>query len=111
MLYWAQHVKDSALRRLHLAAQSLESLFVMVRPLATAQDSSPALLRLALRPTVDGLIVDVVKRRGPTMAEPVTVSLQPTPVLLSRHRRAGQLAPAPNRRPLPAELPMTEVVG
>ena len=30
-------MKDSSLRRLHLAAQSAESLFVMVRPFATAQ--------------------------------------------------------------------------
>ncbi|TCG02901.1 recombinase RecA [Paraburkholderia steynii] len=97
VLFWAQHVKDSSLRRLHLAAQSAESLFVMVRPLATAQDSSPALLRLALRPTADGLIVDVVKRRGPAMAEPITVSLQPTPVLLSTRRQSV-------RRPVPAHV-------
>lgn len=44
LLFWAQHVKSSSLRRLHLAAQSSETLFVMIRPLATAQDSSPALL-------------------------------------------------------------------
>jgi hypothetical protein len=77
VVFWAQHVKDSSLRRLHLAAQSAETLFVMVRPLATAQDSSPAVLRLALRPTADGLIVDVVKRRGPAMAEPIAVSRLP----------------------------------
>jgi protein ImuA len=35
--------------------------FVMVRPLATAQDASPVVLRLALRPSADGLIVDIVK--------------------------------------------------
>ncbi|MEI5999796.1 translesion DNA synthesis-associated protein ImuA [Paraburkholderia bengalensis] len=88
VVFWAQHVKDSSLRRLHLAAQSAESLFIMVRPLATAQDSSPAILRLALRPTADGLIVDVVKRRGPVMAGPIAVSLQPTPVLLSARRHS-----------------------
>jgi protein ImuA len=110
VLLWAQHVKDSSLRRLHLAAQSSETLFVMVRPHVTAQDSSPALLRVALRPTADGLIVDVVKRRGPNMAEPVTVQLQPTPVLLSRYRRSGQPLHA-GRKPLDVELPMTEVVG
>jgi hypothetical protein len=97
VIFWAQHVKDSSLRRLHLAAQSTESLFIMVRPLATAQDSSPALLRLALRPTADGLIVDVVKRRGPAMAEPITVSLQPTPVLLSTRRQSA-------RRPVPTSF-------
>ncbi|WP_228937911.1 translesion DNA synthesis-associated protein ImuA [Paraburkholderia saeva] len=87
LLFWAQYVQVSSLRRLHLAAQSSETLFIMVRPLAAAQDSSPALLRLALRPSTDGLTVDVVKRRGPTRAEPLSIPLQPTPVLLSRHAR------------------------
>jgi protein ImuA len=87
LIFWAQHVNASALRRLHLAAQAAETLFVMVGPLAAAQDSSPALLRLALRPAEEGLAVDIVKRRGPTLAAPLSVVLQPTPVLLSRHGR------------------------
>jgi protein ImuA len=111
VVLWAQYVKDSSLRRLHLAAQSAETLFVMVRPVATAQDSSPALLRLALRPTLDGLIVDIVKRRGPTMVEPIIVQLQPTPVLLSTRRRAGLSATTVGRRPLPVALPRTEAIG
>ncbi|MFM0390978.1 translesion DNA synthesis-associated protein ImuA [Paraburkholderia phytofirmans] len=93
LIFWAQYAQASSLRRLHLAAQSSETLFVMVRPLAAAQDSSPALLRLALRPSADGLTVDIVKRRGPARAEPLSIPLQPTPVLLSRHARLS-------RRPL-----------
>ncbi|SIT50058.1 conserved hypothetical protein [Paraburkholderia piptadeniae] len=93
VIFWALHVKNSSLRRLHLAAQSAESLFVMVRPFATAQDASPAILRLTLRPTSEGLIVDIVKRRGPTLGEPISVALQPTPVLLSNRPRV-------TRRPL-----------
>jgi hypothetical protein len=111
VVFWAQHVRDSSLRRLHLAAQSAESLFIMVRPLATAQDSSPALLRLALRPTADGLIVDVVKRRGPAMAEPITVSLQPTPVLLSTRRQSVRgPVPATFEEAHPAERETTEAL-
>ncbi|MDR6382083.1 hypothetical protein J2802_002502 [Paraburkholderia caribensis] len=82
---WAQHAQASSLRWLHLAAQSSETLFTMVRPLASAQDSSPALLRLALRPPAEGLMVDVVKRRGPTRAEPLSIPLQSTLGLFSRH--------------------------
>jgi hypothetical protein len=93
LILWAQHAQASSLRRLHLAAQSSETLFIMVRPLASAQDSSPALLRLALRPSAEGLMVDIVKRRGPTRAEPLSIPLQPTPVLFSRHARLS-------RRPL-----------
>ncbi len=90
LLLWAKHAKASSLRRLHLAAQSSETLFIMVRPLAAAQDSSPALLRLALRPAAEGLMVDIVKRRGPVRAEPLSISLQPTPVLFSRHARLSR---------------------
>ncbi|MFM0757270.1 translesion DNA synthesis-associated protein ImuA [Paraburkholderia strydomiana] len=87
LIFWTQYAQSSSLRRLHLAAQSSETLFVMVRPLAAAQDASPALLRLALKPSADGLTVDIVKRRGPSCTEPLAVPLQPTPVLLSRHAR------------------------
>ncbi|MHB9838026.1 translesion DNA synthesis-associated protein ImuA [Paraburkholderia terrae] len=99
LILWAQHVQASSLRRLHLAAQSSETLFVMVRPLATAQDASPAVLRLALRPSADGLIVDVIKRRGPAASEPIAVSLQATPVLMSTRRRI--------LRPLEVTVPST----
>jgi cell division inhibitor SulA/protein ImuA len=93
VLLWAEHAKTSSLRRLHLAAQSSETLFIMVRPLIALQDSSPASLRLALRPAAEGLTVEIVKRRGPIRTEPLSISLQPTPVLYSRHAR-------PARRPL-----------
>jgi protein ImuA len=90
LIYWTQYAKASSLRRLHLAAQSSATLFVMVRPLAAAQDSSPALLRLALRPSADGLTVDIVKRRGPARAEPLSIPIQPTPILLSQHARLSR---------------------
>jgi protein ImuA len=98
LLLWTQHTQSSSLRRLHLAAQSAETLFIMVRPLTAAQHASPALLRLALRPSAQGLMVDIVKRRGPARAEPLSIFLQPTPVLLSRHARLS-------RRPLADVVP------
>lgn len=107
LVFWAQYAQSSSLRRLHLAAQSSETLFVMVRPLAAAQDASPALLRLALRPSADGLSIDIVKRRGPARAESLSIPLQPTPVLFSRHARLS-------RRPLAevaARSVPTEVVA
>jgi len=72
------------------ALWSAETLFIMVRPLATAQDSSPALLRLALRPAEKGMTVDIVKRRGPARAEPLSIPLQPTPVLFSSRPRSSR---------------------
>jgi cell division inhibitor SulA len=107
LILWAQHAQSSSLRRLHLAAKTSETLFIMVRPLTAAQDSSPALLRLALRPAAEGLMVDIVKRRGPTRAEPLSISLQPTPVLLSRHAR---LSRRPFAKVIPRGLPAEVVV-
>jgi hypothetical protein len=94
LIFWAQYAQASSLRRLHLAAQSSETLFIMVRPIASAKDASPAILRLALRPSADGLTIDIVKRRGPSRAEPLSIPLQPTPVLLSRHARLSRRSPA-----------------
>ncbi|MGT2477587.1 translesion DNA synthesis-associated protein ImuA [Paraburkholderia terrae] len=91
LIFWAQHVQAPSLRRLHLAAQSEDTLFVMVRPVATAQDASAAVLRVGLRPSADGLVADVIKRRGPAAGGPVSVLLQPTPVLLSTRRSVSRL--------------------
>lgn len=105
LLFWAQQVQTASLRRLHLAAQSSDTLFVMVRPLAAAHESSPALLRLAVRPTDEGISVDIVKRRGPTRAEALSIPLHPSPILFSRHARIArrQTVPTPAGS-LPAEV-------
>ncbi len=99
LVLWQQHVKASSLRRLHLAAQSAETLFFVVQPIAVAQNASPAVLRLALRPSSDGAEVEIIKRRGPLRAEPVSVALHPTPILTSSHARLSRRpsAPAPAR--------------
>ncbi|MGH8778182.1 translesion DNA synthesis-associated protein ImuA [Paraburkholderia sp.] len=105
LLLWIERVPVSSLRRLHLAAQSSDTFFVAVRPLAAAADTSPALLRLALRATSEGLAVDIVKRRGPLRTDPLPLPLQPTPVLLSRHARTARRSPAPvAARSLQAEV-------
>jgi hypothetical protein len=93
VLLWVEHAKASSLRRLHLAAQSSETLFIMVRPLTAMKEPSPASLRLSLRPAAEGLAVDIVKRRGPIRTAPLSISLQPAPALYSRHARLS-------RRPL-----------
>lgn len=105
LLLWIERVPVSSLRRLHLAAQSSDTLFVAMRPLAAAADTSPALLRLALRATGEGLAVDIVKRRGPLRTDPLPLPLQPTPILLSRHARTARRSPAPvAARSLQAEV-------
>jgi len=105
LLLWQQHVRSEALRRLHLAAQSGETLFCLMRPLAAAQDASPAPLRLALRPAAGGLQIDFVKRRGPQRDAPLFLPL--TPSLLQRHAPLDRPAPAP----APARSVLPELVG
>ncbi|QBE64920.1 translesion DNA synthesis-associated protein ImuA [Pseudoduganella lutea] len=105
LLLWQQHVRSEALRRLHLAAQSGETLFCLMRPLAAAQDASPAPLRLALRPAAGGLEIDFVKRRGPQRDAPLFLPL--TPSLLQRHAPLDRPAPAP----APARSVLPELVG
>jgi protein ImuA len=95
LIFWQQHIRSEALRRLHLAAQSTETLFVLMRPLACAADASPAVLRLGVRPAARGLVVDVLKRRGPASSQPLSVILQPSPILLSPYGRVRRHSPAP----------------
>jgi protein ImuA len=95
LIVWQNHARTESLRRLHLAAQASQTLFLMVRPLASAADSSPATLRLGVRPAGDGIVVDVIKRKGPTRAEQLSITLQPSPILLSPYARVRRHTSAP----------------
>ena len=105
LLFWQSHARGETLRRLHLAAQSAETLFFMLRPLAAAQDSSPAPLRLSLRPAVGGLEIGFIKRRGPQRDAPLFLPLAPS--LLQRHATLDRALPAP----APARSVQPELVG
>lgn len=102
LLLWQNHVRGETLRRLHLAAQSSDTLFILVRPLAAAQDASPAPLRLSVRPAPGGIEIGFVKRKGPQRDAPLFLPL--TPSLLQRHALVDRpaSAPAPARSLLPA---------
>jgi protein ImuA len=106
VLLWQQHVRHDALRRLHLASQSGEALFCLVRPMACARDASPAPLRIAVAPVAGGVEVTFIKRRGPQQDKPLFVALTPSPILLHRHAAPLDLpAPAiPVPRSVPTEL-------
>ncbi len=105
VLLWQQHVRSEALRRLHLAAQSGETLFCLLRPLAAAQDASPATLRLSVKPAAGGIDIGFVKRRGPQRDAPLFLPL--TPSLLQRHAPLDRPAPAP----APARSLLPALVG
>ena len=100
LLFWGAHVRPESLRRLNLAAQAGETLFFVLRPLAAAQDASPAPLRLSLRPSVGGIEVGFLKRRGPQIDTPLFVPLP------------GQSRAVPSRpvtRPTPAPVPAPQL--
>ena len=76
LLYWAHPVQTSILKRLHLAAQSSQTLFFIFRPLAVQNQPSPAALRIALAPDLSGaLTLSIIKRRGPACGHPIKLAV------------------------------------
>ncbi|NVD98398.1 translesion DNA synthesis-associated protein ImuA [Massilia sp. BJB1822] len=102
LLLWQQQVRGENLRRLHLAAQSGDTLFYLMRPLSAEREASPAPLRLALRTAAGGIDIGFVKRRGPRRDAPLFLPLLPS--LLQRHAPLDRpaSAPAPARSIQPA---------
>jgi len=76
-ILWQDTVRDQSLRRLHLAAQQSGTLFIVIRPGAAAAQASPAPLRLAVKPSRQGLAVTILKRRGSTHEGLIELSLYP----------------------------------
>jgi len=109
LLFWSAHVRPESLRRLNLAAQAGETLFFVLRPLAAAQDASPAPLRLSLRPALSGIEVGFLKRRGPQIDTPLFVPLPGQGrVVPGRPVTRPEPAPAPAPAPAPQLEPYSE---
>ena len=64
LLAWLPDARYAELRRLAVAADEGGACLLVFRPLAAADQSSPAALRLALEPAGEGLGVRFLKRRG-----------------------------------------------
>jgi protein ImuA len=79
VILWQRDIRLEALRRLNLVAQAADTWFWLIRPLTHTADASPSPLRLALRPAIAGVSVDVIKRRGPHCETPIFVPLQGLP--------------------------------
>ncbi|CAN7630820.1 translesion DNA synthesis-associated protein ImuA [Massilia sp. LjRoot122] len=92
VMLWQAHARSESIRRLNLACQENQGLCFLLRPLAAAQDSSPAPLRLALRPAVGGLDVTILKRKGAQLDASLFLPLSPSFV----HRHASLDRPAPS---------------
>ncbi len=61
-LLWANNIKDRTVRRLQVAAESGQSIGILFRPVV--EQTSPAALRLVLKPAEGMLQVNIVKARG-----------------------------------------------
>lgn len=107
VLIWQQHMRPDSLRRLSLATQSAETMLFILRPLAVQQDASPAALRLAVRPSARGVMIDIVKRKGPLGAEPFEVVLKNSPILFSEHGRTSRQTTPIARKLTPLPLPVS----
>lgn len=79
VILWQANVRAESLRRLNLAAQGTDTWLWLMRPLAAAADASPSPLRLALRPSLGGVLVDIIKRKGPHCESPIFISLPDMP--------------------------------
>jgi len=84
LLAWLPQVRSEQLRRLQLAAhnaQAAQALVFALRPLDAQHESSPAPLRLAVQAGAGlQLAVQILKRRGPLLAQPLALAA-PLPVM------------------------------
>jgi protein ImuA len=93
VLAWLPQVRAEDLRRLHLNAQSGEKLLVVFRGLQAREQSSPARLRLLVQ-GAETMEVQILKRRGPPLLQPLILQAQPA-------RLSALLAARKARRPEP----------
>ena len=101
LLAWLpqDRTRPEHLRRMQSAAQSAVGPVFLFRQLTAQFEASPAPLRLLLLPRPDQrLSVQILKRRGPVMADPILIDL-PQPVSAIR-LRASPLAATPEPRPM-----------
>ncbi|MFZ4551708.1 MAG: translesion DNA synthesis-associated protein ImuA [Aquabacterium sp.] len=101
VLSWLPQARPEHMRRLHACAAQHAGLLFAFRPEQARQESSAAPLRLALsvQPFPHALSIDVFKRKGPLLSEPIVLPAWPQrmqALLGARLRRsASALAPAP----------------
>jgi hypothetical protein len=82
VLAWLPQVRPEQLRRLQWAAAEHHKLLFVLRPEAAQAQASPAVLRLLLSlANSAALSVQILKRRGPPLAEPLHLAAR-APALL-----------------------------
>jgi protein ImuA len=91
VLAWLPQARASQLRRLQMAAAQHGKLLFVMRAAQTQAEASPAVLRLLVAPLAQGasadtardaLQVQLLKRRGPPLAQPLYVHSRPARLAL-----------------------------
>jgi protein ImuA len=104
LLAWLpqDRTRPEHLRRLQLAAQSSRGPVFLFRELPAQFEPSPAPLRLLLLPRPEQrLAVQLLKRRGPLLADPILIRLPQPPLAL--HLRTGRPVPEERSQRLPMQ--------
>ncbi len=115
VLAWLPQARADQLRRLQMAASEYNRLLFVMRPSASRQESSPAVLRLALEPCgvpaagsvppVDHLRLHILKRRGPPLEQAVHVpACEPALALLLAALHCPAPIGAPVAMPVAASI-------
>jgi len=103
VLAWLPQARADQLRRLQLAAAEHHKLLFVMRSDQARQDASPAALRLLLSANPDGgLCIDLLKRRGPPLENPLHLAAR-APAL--RQLLAAATPPQPGHTPQAAPCP------
>jgi protein ImuA len=114
LLVWLPQARSDQLRRLQLAsanpANGRPRLVFAFRPQATAHESSAAPLRLVLSQGRQHLLsVEILKRKGPTLDQPLLIAAQ-VPSLLAL-RSGGRHSAAPVGFPVPVPVPAPAAIA
>lgn len=95
IIAWLPQVRSEQLRRLQVLAQSCDGLVFLCRPESARHESSAALLRVLVNACLDWeLRLQILKRRGPTMEEPILLPSLPgalASVITPRLRQPSRL--------------------
>lgn len=110
VLTWPHTHDDRPLRRLQVAAESGRSWGIMLRPARAAAQPSPAPLRIALTPAMDGITLRILKRRGAGMPAPLTLRFD-TQANPSSHNVVREKQEAFCLRGEDSQQPMAEIPG
>jgi cell division inhibitor SulA len=114
VLAWPEQIDFACLRRLQMAAESSAKLAFLFRPESAGQESSPAALRLQLKPGgCHGTLIHILKCRGSCPPEPVRIPQPFSTYAKQRYQTSEHPAKTPSRpciidQRLPPHAPSAE---